>query len=208
MRFVLLLLLALAGTGAANAQRVSLHPFESNLGFAPQRPRAVDANHPLYGRILLEEVEAMPRRIGSFLLPVTNARELNEALRGTLASSNMLAGSAAAARARLRVTWRRFDLPFRIGFSSRATVAVHYQLSRIDTGQVIYAREIVTAAESRGGEASARARGTGRAAILTNLASLVLCLERAPFEPPSDACVVRPTGSFSAPITVVTPIYR
>lgn len=208
MRILIFLMLALAGTSAASAQSVSLRPFESRLGFVPQAPRAVDSQHPLFGRILLEDVQSMPRRVGSFLLPVTTSSEFNAAVRSTLASANMLARSASDARARLRVTWRQFDLPFRIGLSSRARVAVRYELSRIDNGQMIYSREIVTEAASRGGEASARARGTGRAAILTNIASMSICLEQAPFNPPSDACLVRPSGRFSAPITVVTPIYR
>jgi hypothetical protein len=200
----ILLLLVLLGTSAANAQSVSIRPFESSLGFAPQAPRPVDAQHPLFGRILLEDVQGMPTRVGSFLMPITRASEFNAALRSTLASANMLARSPGEARARLRVTWRRFDLPFRIGLTSRASVAVRYELSRIDNGQLIYAREIVTEMRARGGAGDARARGTGRAAILANIASLTLCLERAPFEPPSDRCYARPTGRFAAPITVVT----
>lgn len=203
MRVPILLMLLAAASPAVAGPRVSLLPFESGLGFAPARPQALQPDHPLFERVTVEPVQNMPGRIGSFLAPVTNPDEFNAALRQTLASANMLAGPDTA-RARLRVTWRQFDLPFRIGLSSRAMVSVHYELSRIDNGQVIFEREIVTQAESRGGEASARARGTGRAAVLANIASLTLCLDKAAVQwAPSD-CALRPTGRFSAPITVVT----
>lgn len=147
----LLLFLLLAASPATATQRVSLRPFEGSMGFEPRALQPITSQHPLYGRILLEDVRAMPDRIGSFLMRVTTSSEFNQSLHSTLASANMLARSPAEARARLRVTWRRFHLPLQIGLTTRATVAVHYELSRIDNGQVIYSREIVTQAVGRGG---------------------------------------------------------
>jgi len=204
MRIPILLML-LAGAAPASAQtRVSLLPFEGQLAFAPEAPRTLPADHPLYARVIVEPVREMPGRIGSILVPITTPNEFNAALRQTLASANMLAGPDTA-RTRLRVTWRRFDLPFRISISSRATVAVHYELSRIDTGEIIFAREIVTQADARGGDGSTRARGTGRAAILANIASLTLCLDKAAVQGAPADCALRSTGRFSAPITVMIP---
>ncbi len=162
MRGWLLFLPITALASPALAQSISLDPFKTSLGFAPQRPRAVDSRHPLFGRILVEDVEEMPDRVGAFLMSVTSRREFNTTVRTALASANFLAETPEQARVRLRITWRRFDLPFRIGFSSRATAALRYDLTRIDTGQVIFSREIETGAEFRGGNAYLRARGTGR----------------------------------------------
>lgn len=204
----LLFLLLLAASPATAADRVSLRPFEGRMGFEPQALQPITSQHPLYGRILLEDVQAMPDRIGSFLMRVTSSSEFNQSLRSTLASANMLARSPAEARARLRVTWRRFHLPLQIGLTTRATAAVHYELSRIDNGQIIYSREIVTQAVGRGGNGAIRGQGTGRASILSNIASITHCLEQAPFTPPSDACILRPVGRFSAPIVVSVPLIR
>ena len=154
----------------------------------------------MFHRVIVEDVQNMPSRVGSIFTPVTDPREFNAALRSTLASANMLAQGAGDARARLRVTWRQFDLPFHIGLSSRATVAINYELSRIDNGQVVFSRVISTEAEAHGGNASTRAQGTGRAAILANIASVTLCLDKAAYgQEPAD-CAVSPVGSFSAPL--------
>lgn len=206
MRTLMFLLLAVLGATAAPARSpVSLDPFSIALDFAPERPQPVSANHPLFRRVLVESVHGMPGRVGSFFAPVARPRDVDAALRGALAGANMLAQSPQDARARLRVTWRRFDLPFRIGFSSRAVAAVHYELSRIDNGQVIFSREIVTEAHARGGNATDRARGTGRAAIAANIASMAYCLDKAAVQGAPQDCALSPLGRFRAPI--VAPVY-
>lgn len=205
--FAFLLLVMAATTPAAARPRISLDPFAGTLDFTPERPRAVGSDHPLYRRVVFEGVSAMPARVGPALTPVSNAGEFNSAVRDALAGAHLLAVSPGEARVRLRVTWRRFDLPFRIGFSSRATVAVNYELSRIDNGQVIFSREIVTEAQARGGNAATRARETGRAAITTNLASATLCLDRAAVQGAPVNCALRPIGQFSAPIVVPVPVF-
>ena len=199
----------LCSASAAFAQRpLSLVPFEAPVDFTPARPSTVSSEHPLFRRIAVGEIEGLTGRVGSALNPVSHAREINAALRSTLAGANMLAADGQAPRARLRVVWQQFALPFRIGLSSRATVTVRYELSRIDNGQVIFARDISTEVRSRGGDGATRARTTGRAAILANMASLAYCLERAAVAPAPADCALQPVGRFSAPITVVTPIYR
>jgi hypothetical protein len=208
MRWLVLLIFMSFANPALAREAVSLRPLQSNMQFAPQTPQPVGPNHPLFRRIMLEEVQGMPARVGSTFIRVTNAREFNSAVRDTLGDGSMLAATPAEAKARLRVTWRSFELPFRIGLSAQATVAVHYELSRIDTGQVIFSREIVTRAQARGGEASARARGTGRAAIGANLASLLFCLDHAATSAQPVDCALQPVGRFSAPIVVAVPIVR
>ena len=166
MRIILLVAMLGLAIPAQARRPVSLLPFENDIRFSPDQPHVLGAEHPLYRRILLEEVQNMPARVGSIFTPVTGPAEYNEALRRTLASAQMLAPASGDAKARLRVTWRQFDLPFHIGFGSTATVAINYELSRIDNGQVIFSREILTRASARGGNAATRAQGTGRAAIL------------------------------------------
>lgn len=205
-----LLLVAMLGLAIpAQARRpVSLLPFENDIRFSPDQPHVLGAEHPLFRRILLEDVQNMPGRVGSIFAPVTGPGEYNEALRRTLASANMLASTSGDAKARLRVSWRQFDLPFHIGIGSSATVAINYELSRIDNGQVIFSRQILTRASARGGNAATRAQGTGRAAILANIASATLCLEKAAVGQAPEDCAVNPVGSFSAPIAVAVPHYR
>jgi hypothetical protein len=207
MRIVLLMALICVAIPAQARRPVSLLPFANEIGFSPDLPRVLGAEHPLFQRVLLEDVQQMPGRIGSIFTPVTGPEEFNSALRSTLASANMLAPTQGSARTRLRITWRQFDLPFHIGFSSTATVAIDYELSRIDNGQVIFSRQILTRASARGGNAATRAQGTGRAAILANIASATLCLEKAAVEQAPADCALNPVGSFSAPITVAIPIY-
>jgi hypothetical protein len=208
MRKALLLALISVAAPAEARRPVSLLPFESEISFSPDQPRVIGADHPLFRRISVENVQNMPGRIGSFLVAVTDPGEFNAALRSTLSSANLLAQTEGDARARLRVTWRQFDMPFHIGMSSRASVAINYELSRIDNGQVIFSREILTGAEFRGGNAATRAQGTGRAAVLANIASVTLCLEKAAYgQAPAD-CAVHAVGRFSAPIAVAVPLYR
>ena len=199
---VLVVALAVASTPVAAFSRIPLDPFAGSLGFEPERPRAVGSDHPLFGRLIVEDVQSMPSRIGSVFNPVSSEREFNAALRATFESANMLASSPDQAQARLRITWRRFDSPMHIGLTSRATVAVNYELSRIDDGQVIFSREIVTEAEFRGGNATIRVKETGRAAISANIASAALCIDKAAMQQAPQDCALRPVGSFSAPITV------
>lgn len=209
MRILAFMLLVMAATTPAAARpRIALDPFAGTLDFAPERPRAVGSDHPLYRRVLFESVSAMPARVGPAFTPVSNAGEFNAAVRDAFAGANLLAASPGEARVRLKVTWRRFDLPFRISLSSRATVAVNYELSRIDNGQVIFSREIVTEARATGGDAATRARETGRAAIATNLASATFCLDRAAVQGAPANCTLRPIGRFSAPIVVPVPVFR
>jgi hypothetical protein len=199
----LLLLSAVPAAADAKPNRALL-PFEGRYGFGPEAPRALPADHPLYGRVILETAAAgvHGQNAGA------KSREWDEALRSTLASGNMLARDPADARVRLTVRWRSLDVPFRIGISSRATMAALYELRRIDTGQVIFSREIVTQVQARGGNAATRAKGTGHAAVAANLASAFLCMDKAAFGHAPANCALSPTGSFPAPIAVVTPVYR
>ena len=198
----LVVALAVAATPAAAVARTRLNPFASSLGFEPERPRVVDADHPLFGRLIVEDVQEMPSRIGSVFAPISSELEFNAELRATFESAHMLAASPGEAQARLRIIWRQLDQPYHIGLSSHATVTVNYELSRIDSGEIIFSREIVTEAAFRGGNATIRARETARAAITANIASAALCIDRTAMQQAPQDCALRPVGSFSAPITV------
>ena len=141
------------------------------LPFAPDSPKPLAPDHPLYHQIALDPVADMPSKVGSFLVPITSAKEMNEALRDTLERANMLAPPGAQAKARLVVRWAGLNAPAKISFSSEATARLSYSLIKIENGQELFRRDIATVSRSTGGDASDRLKGNARLAILTNLAS-------------------------------------
>jgi hypothetical protein len=163
-------------------------------------PRSVPADHPLRGRITVEPVAAMPKRVGSLLIPVAKPAEFDTALKLALEHSNMLAGPEAAPKARLHVTWRWLDAPAKIGFSAKARVAIAYELRRIDTGQTIFQREVTSEARTTGGgDASLRLRHNARAAIQRNIAGAITCLDLAAYgRAPADCAPGRVEGRLVA----------
>ena len=191
----LLLPLLLLGTPLAADARLPLAP--TAPGVFPVPVPAVAADHPLRNRVAIEPVAGMPRRVGSWLHPITNPAEFDAALRQTFRDTAMLAEAGAAPRARLVVTWREIDAPVRIGAGSRATVLIGYELRRIDTGATIFQREIRTHSSSRGGDASERLKANARAAILANIASATLCLQRAAVASTPDDCAIDIQGRMS-----------
>ncbi|HEX8514342.1 MAG TPA: hypothetical protein VF688_14700 [Allosphingosinicella sp.] len=159
-------------------------------------PRTVPADHPLRGRIAVEPVAAMPRRVGTLFVSVAKPAEFDTALKLALEQSGMLAAPQAAPKARLHVTWRWLDAPAKIGSSARAKVAVAYELRRIDTGQAIFQREVTSEARTTGGrDASLRLRHNARKAIQRNIAAAVICLDLAAYgRAPGDCAPGRAEG--------------
>jgi hypothetical protein len=191
----LLLPLLLLGAPIAADARVPLAP--TTPGAFPIPVPAVAADHPLRNRIAVEPVVGMPRKVGSWLHPITNPAEFDAALRQTLSDTAMLAEAGAPPRARLTVTWREIDAPARIGMGSRAAVLIGYELRRVDNGATIFQRDIRTHSNSRGGDASERLKSNARAAILANIASVTLCLQRAAVAPAPADCAIDVQGRMS-----------
>jgi hypothetical protein len=194
LKHLLLPLLLLATPLAADA-RLPLAP--TTPGAFPVPIPAVAADHPLRNRIALEPVLGMPRKVGTWLHPITNSAEFDAALRQTLRDTAMLAEAGAPPRARLVVTWREIDAPARIGAGSRAAVLIGYELRRVDTGATIFQREIRTQSNSHGGDASERLKANARAAILANIASATLCLQRAAVGTAPADCAIDVQGRMS-----------
>ena len=192
----------------AQARRpVPLLPIRDPYHFSPDQPHVLGAEHPLFRRILPDRLN-MPGRVGSHLHASDPRRRDESGTQEDLGERQYARLNVGRRRTRLRVSWRQFDLPFHIGISSTATVAINYELSRIDNGQVIFSREIRTRASARGGNAATRAQETRRAAILANIASSDSTSEKAAVEQAPEDCAVNPVGSFSAPIAVAVPDYR
>jgi hypothetical protein len=124
---------AAASTSAALAKSFPLNPM--GLPFAPESPSPLAPDHPLYRQVALDPLVDMPGKVGSFLVPITNAREMNEALRDTLDRANMLAPPGAPAKARLVVRWAGLNAPAKISFSSEATATLSYSLVRVENGR-------------------------------------------------------------------------
>lgn len=192
-----------ASPSAALAKAFPLNPI--GLPFAPDSPKPLSPDHPLYRQVALDPVADMPSKVGSFLVPITSAKELNDALRQTLESANMLAPPGSQPKVRLVVRWAGLKAPAKISASSEATASLSYSLIRVDTGQELFRRDISTFSRSTGGDASDRLKGTARLAILTNLASAVVCLDKAAYMGAPADCALTPLATYQArrPATVV-----
>lgn len=200
---IVLCLAAVATPGAAATPAVPLQPM--GLPFAPESPRPLSPDHPLFHGVALDPVADMPGKVGKFLIPITSAAEVNEALRQTLERANMLAPSDGRPSFRLLVRWGALNAPARISFSSEATATLSYTLIRVENGQELFRREISTVSRSRGGEGADRLKGNARLAIMTNLASAVLCLDKAAYGRAPADCALTPQMSYRArsPATVI-----
>lgn len=170
------------------------------LPFAPETPRPVAATHPLYRHVEIGEIEGLPATIGSSALNFIKAAKrssVNTALRDSFQRMNLLAPDAGAAHVRLSVRWIGSRTPFHIGSHNTTTATLQYRLTRIDTGQVLFDREITTAAEGGGVDASMRDNGIVRAAIATNFASAANCLDHAAFGKAPSECALTPKFTVS-----------
>lgn len=173
------------------------------LSFTPESPQPVPPGHPLYHHVTVDPVADMPSVVGasvtSGFIGAAKRSSFDKALRETLDKLNMLAPTDAEAKFRLSTHWQGLDAPFKISFSSQATARLSYMLTRIDNGQRIFERQIATSADAHGGEGGARAIGVGRLAIMTNLASVALCLDKAAYGHAPEDCALTPGFTFRPP---------
>jgi hypothetical protein len=202
MRILLTLICVLAFSGPALADDdVPLVPI--GLPFAPEAPTPVSPAHPLYHRIILAPVTDMPATIGASstlgLMAAAKRSSFEKGLRDTLDRLNMLATFEAEAKFRLTPKWLGMDAPFRISFTSRAKVRMGWSLTRTDSGQEIFQRDIATSAESKGGDGSRRAIGVGRVALMANIASAARCLDKAAYGQAPQDCTLTPQFKYDAP---------
>lgn len=197
MRSIIWPIILIAAPAIAHPVSLAV-PIDPQILFGASGPRSLPADHVLRAHVAVAPIAGAPDKIGKFLLPITNARELNEGLSESLAHSGMLDEAAGKPVFRLVPTWEAFDAPSKISFSSRASVTIHYRLERIDTGAVVFARSITTASESRGGDASDRLKGVARLAILTNFASAIACLDHAAYGTAPIECALKPPVTYRA----------
>lgn len=203
IRVVVMMLMA--GTAIAEnpvqAKDVPLSPV--GFPFDPVAPQPLTPQHPLYHRIALDPVAEMPSVVGSGatggLIGTAKRSSFEKALAETLEKLNMLAPTEADAKVRLSPKWIELDSPLRISFSSHATAQLAWRLTRIDNGQEIFSREIETSAESRGGSGNDRAVGVGRVALMANIASAVVCIDKAAYGKAPDDCALKPAFTYRAP---------
>jgi hypothetical protein len=200
MRFLLAstLLVMIVAPTAATANDISMVAI--GLPFAPETPKPVAATHPLYHHVLIDEIEGLPSTIGSSRLNFIKAAKrssVNAALRETFQRMNLLAPDDTAAHVRLVVRWGASRTPFKIGAHNVATTTLHYRLVRIDSGQLLFDRDITTSAEGAGADASMRDNGIVRAAVAANFASAANCLDHAAFGTAPSDCALTPKFSVS-----------
>jgi hypothetical protein len=196
--------IAVAAVDPAQAKVVPLQPI--GLPFSPDSPKPLSPDHPLYRQVALDPVADMPEKVGRFLIPITSAKEMNEALRQTLDHANMLAPPGTQPKARLLVRWVGLDAPQKISFSSEATASLSYTLIRVQNGEQLFRRDIRTVSRSTGGDASDRLKGNARLALLTNLASAIVCLDKAAYQRAPADCALQPQMVYRAPNPAVLTI--
>ena len=202
MRYMLATSMLALITGPVHAATGNIPMVAIGLPFAPETPKAVASTHPLYQRIDIGEIENLPPTVRSSTLNFIAAAKrssVNKALRESFQRMNLLAPNTTAARARLIVSWQGSHTPLRIATRNVATVTLRYKLVRMDNGQVLFDREIVTSAEGGGADAVMRDNGIVRAAIATNFASAAHCLDHAAFGTEAQDCALVPQFS----VTVV-----
>ncbi|MEC3948356.1 hypothetical protein [Sphingobium sp. HWE2-09] len=202
MRTILFAAAAIAISPAcAMAADVPLSPM--GLPFKPGAPKAVAPDHPLYHRIALDPVADMPGVVGASatagIMGAAKRSSFEKALRETLDKLNLLAPNETQAKVRLSPRWIGMDAPFKISFSSEATVRMGWRLTRIDNGQRIFDQEIATSAKSKGGSGSERATGVGRVALMTNIASAMRCIDLAAYGQAPQDCALTPDFTYKAP---------
>jgi hypothetical protein len=191
-------LLLIAAPAAAAPGEIPLMAI--GLPFAPETPTPVAPTHPLFHRVAVAEIEGLRATVGSSALNFIAAAKrssVNKGLRESLQQMNLLAPDAAAARTRLTVRWGGSETPFHIGTHNKASVTMHYTLARIDTGQLLFDRDITTSAEGGGVDASMRDNGIVRAAIAANFASAANCLDHAALGTAPANCALTPRFSVS-----------
>lgn len=189
----LLLIAAPAVAGLGDIALVAI-----GLPFAPQTPVPVAPTHALFQDVAVGGIEGLPPTIKSSRLnfvAAANRESVNEGLRETFRRMNLLATPARPARKRLEVRWGGVRTPFHIGTSNTAVATLHYRLARVDSGQVLFDREITTAVKGGGADASTRDNGIVRAAIAANFASAASCIERAAYGPVPADCALTPRYS-------------
>lgn len=192
IRLPMFIALILSAPPAYARDDVPLSPI--GMPFAPAAPNAVTPDHPLYRTITLTGIDLLPAKLG----PAKRAAFV-AALTDALDRLQMLSKDPATARFRLTPRWLNMDSPFRVSFSSRATARLAWQLERIDDGRTIFRREIATTAESRGGSASERKKGVERVALMTNIASVAACLDKAAYGRAAADCALTPNFTYHAP---------
>ena len=170
------------------------------LPFAPETPVSVAPAHALYHDVAVGEIAGLPPTIkssGLNFIAAAKTSSVNIGLRETFARMNLLAGPERAARKRLEVRWGGARTPFHIGSSNTASVTLHYRLARVDSGQVLFERDITTSVHGGGADASMRDNGIVRAAIAANFASAAWCIDKAAYGAAPADCALTPTFEVS-----------
>lgn len=187
MRTRLIVLAALASPVAAEAA-MEIPLSAVGLPFAPESPTPVSPEHPLYGRILLGEIEQLP---GMIRFSIARPTTINEGLRTTLAKMNMLARNEAEAKVRLVVQWIAIEPSSAFVAGKEASATLAYRLVRIDNGQTIFEKTIRTTVETRGSHHDGTMSGR-RSAVAVNFASAAACFDKAAFGGAPEDCALSP----------------
>lgn len=170
------------------------------LPFAPETPTPVAPEHALYRDIAVGEIAGLPATIkssGLNFIAAAKRSSINAGLVETFGRMNLLAAPERPARKRLEVRWGGARTPFHIGSSNTAAVTIHYRLARVDSGQVLFERDITTSVGGGGADASMRDNGIVRAAIAANFASAAWCIDRAAYGAAPADCALTPRFSVS-----------
>ena len=161
------------------------------LPYAPETPVPVSPKHPLYHRVSVSEIAELP---SALRWSVARLSTINKGLRDTLERMNMLAPEDAQAGFRLVAHWGDIQPAGVFSGPGIATASLRYELTRIDTGQMLFNRNIATRIDgSKSGPYGAM--NTRRAAVAVNFASAAACLDKAAYGRAPADCALSPKFS-------------
>lgn len=185
---------ALAVPAIAHGPNPDIPLVAIGLPFAPETPKPVSPDHPLYHRVAVSEIEAMP---GSVRFSTARPSTINDGLRDTLKLMNLLAPTDAEARVRLVAHWGGMAVPSKfMARTKQVTTTIGYRLTRIDSGAVLFDRQIETTVDERGAGLDG-GMGAARAATAVNFASMAACIDKAAYGRAPDNCALTPKFSVS-----------
>lgn len=195
---------ATASTAALSTSQVepsnNISMVAIGLPFGPETPTPVDSSHPLFHDVSVSEIQGLPATVKSSpmnFIAAAKRSSINAALSETLRRMNLLASVPTSGRKRLITTWMGNKTPFHVGTHNATSVTLHYRLERVDTGQILFDRDITTSTVGGGMDASMRDNGIVRAAIAANFASVANCLDRAAYGTAPANCALTPQFSVS-----------
>ncbi len=151
--------------------------------YEPAFPTPVSVEHVFFEQISLGKIEGVPEVIRNVNIAIASSENFTEALTDALAQSNLLHPEGSGGEYRLDI--RYVDSFFRplswsnfLSFDSISTTKIHYYLKKVSDHSSVFDREINSVVSLRNGQGWEREQKAEQFSHMSNIASLVWCLEQ------------------------------